>query len=306
MTHGLFGDAQLDALLLPDEPLAKYTAARLGGRADWLYIARNTTEELATVAQTAWRNGTPMRILGGGANTLVSDHGARGLTIINRVSDIRFAPQDENNVIATSGTGLIVLAHKCAAQGFSGMEWAVSVPGTVGGAVVGNSGAHGGDMSHSVRQITLVDAEHGMQTLTLADLAFGYRTSALKTRADHRFVVLETMFALPQGDPAAIKAKMDEFVAHRKRTQPVGASLGSIFKNPTGDYAGRLIESCGLKGYQIGDAMVSPVHANFFINNGHATATDYHALIQHVCAVVLTQTGVQLQPEVEFFGEWPT
>jgi UDP-N-acetylmuramate dehydrogenase len=186
----------------------------------------------------------------------------------------------------------------------TGFEWAASVPGTVGGAVVNNAGAHGGDMASCVRSIELLDAEHGRQTLTLSDLAYGYRTSSLKTREDKRFLVLNAQLEFDEGDPAEIESTMDAFVAYRKQTQPPGASLGSIFKNPPDDYAGRLIESCGLKGYSIGGAQVSPVHANFFINREDATADDYYRLIQYVREVVRAHTHLLLEPEVELVGEW--
>jgi UDP-N-acetylmuramate dehydrogenase len=140
--------------------------------------------------------------------------------------------------------------------------------------------------------------------MTLEDLAYGYRTSSLKQREGRRFLVLSAVLELEQDDPDAIQARMDENIAYRKQTQPPGASLGSIFKNPPNDYAGRLIESCGLKGYRVGGAMVSPVHANFFINTGKTSASDYFALIQHVRGVVEAQTGVKLEPEIELVGEW--
>ena len=287
--------------LLENEPLAKYTAARLGGAADWLYIARETNDELIEIVTAAWAANVPVRLLGGGSNVLVSDKGVRGLVVINHVADASF---DGVKVNASAGHGLTTLARKCAARGLTGFEWAASVPGTVGGAVVNNAGAHGGDMASCVRSVELLDAEHGRQTLTLADLAYGYRTSSLKTRADKRFLVLSAQLAFAEGDPAEIESTMDAFVAYRKQTQPPGASLGSIFKNPPDDYAGRLIESCGLKGYSIGGAQVSPVHANFFINREGATAEDYYRLIQYVREVVHMQTGLWLEPEVELVGEW--
>lgn len=286
--------------LLRNEPLAKYTAARLGGVADYVYIAKESTRELSEVVQAAWRENIPVRVLGGGANVLVSDAGWRGLIVINKVSEAAFK---ETGVVVTSGYSLTILARKCASRGLSGFEWAASVPGTVGGAVVGNAGAHGGDMAASVRSVTICAADQGVQVLSNADLAFAYRASALKARADRRFLVLMATLDLRKGDPAAINAKIDEFIAYRKRTQPPGASLGSIFKNPPGDYAGRLIESVGLNGYGIGGAQVSPVHANFFINTGNATAKDYFSLIRHVQQTVHAATGVELETEIEVVGE---
>ena len=286
--------------LLRDEPLAKYTAARLGGAADFVYVARESTREVSEVVQTAWKQNIAVRVLGGGANVLVSDHGFRGLVVINKVSEAAFK---ESQVVVTSGYSLTILARKCASRGLAGFEWAASVPGTVGGAVVNNAGAHGGDMASNLHTATICDAEKGVQVLTKADLAFDYRSSLLKHRADRRFLVLMATLNLQSGEPAKINAKIDEFIAYRKRTQPPGASLGSIFKNPHGDYAGRLIESLGLKGYAVGGAQVSPVHANFFINTGKATASDYYALIQHVQKRVYEATGVMLETEIEVLGE---
>jgi len=291
--------------LLRNEPLARYTAARLGGAAEWLYVAKDSTDELAEVVSAAWSHEIPVRVLGGGANVLVSDRGVRGLVVVNDVTEITFGDwHDGRNVSAASGTGLTILSRKCAARGLSGLEWMVSVPGTVGGAVVNNAGAHGGDMAASVCEAVVLDAEKGAQIWTLAALDYGYRTSALKARREHNFLVLIAQFALTPADPPEIGAHMEHFIDYRKSTQPPGASLGSIFKNPPDDYAGRLIEAAGLKGYSVGGAQVSPVHANFFINTGGATASDYYALICHVQESVQQKTGVALEMEVELVGDW--
>lgn len=296
--------ALLGDRLLANEPLARYTAARLGGPADWLYIARDSTEELVEVVKEAWAQDLPVRVLGGGANVLVADSGFRGLVIINHISEVTFGEWHEGrNVAVTAGTGLGVLAHKCQSRGLAGLEWAVSVPGTVGGAVINNAGAHGGDMAGIVRDAVVLDAARGPQLYTHADLDYDYRCSSLKARPDRRFLVLLATLALRPDDPAQIQARMDANIDYRKRTQPPGASLGSIFKNPPGDYAGRLIETVGLKSHRIGGAQVSPVHANFFINAGGATASDYFRLVQHVRETVLQQAGVTLEPEIEFVGE---
>ncbi|MBE0690388.1 MAG: UDP-N-acetylmuramate dehydrogenase [Anaerolineae bacterium] len=292
--------APYDDRLLADEPLAKYTAARLGGPADYLYIARESPQELAAVVEAAWAQAVPVRILGGGANVLVNDVRVPGLVVVNSVSQAEFHADHTCDV--SSGHGLAVLARKCAARALSGFEWAVSVPGTIGGAVVNNAGAHGGDMAGCLRTVDLLDAQSGRRTLTLADLDYRYRTSALKARADRRFLVLSARLAFTPDDRNAIEARMGTFIAHRKRTQPPGASLGSIFKNPPGDYAGRLIEACGLKGLSIGGAQVSPVHANLFINTGSASAADYLALVHQVQAEVARQTGVELETEIEVIG----
>lgn len=285
--------------------LSRYTAARLGGPADFLYVAKESIDELATVVMAAWDQDVPVRVLGGGANVLVSDKGVRGLVVINDVSEVIFGVwHGGRNVAATGGTGLAVLARKCQAQGLSGLEWAASVPGTVGGAVVNNAGAHGSDIRSNLKEAVLLEADHGIHIMPLDDLTYGYRTSVLKARVDRRFLVLLAQFALKPDDPASILERIEHNVAYRKGTQPPGASLGSIFKNPAGDYAGRLIEAAGLKGYSIGGAQVSPTHANFFINTGSASATDYYALIRYVQETVQKQSRVTLEMEVELVGEW--
>ncbi|MCU0495907.1 MAG: UDP-N-acetylmuramate dehydrogenase [Anaerolineae bacterium] len=289
--------------LLQHVPLARYTAARLGGKADWLYHARESIDELVEVVMAAWKADLPVRVIGGGANVLVSDHGVRGLVVINDISEIKTGDwHDGRNLSATAGVGLIALARKCATLGLSGLEWAIGVPGTVGGAIVNNAGAYGSDMSHNVADVVVLEADHGVQLYTREDLQFSYRHSLLKARPDRRFMVLLATFQMTPDDSEAIQARMNAFNASRKQSQPAGASLGSIFKNPPGDYAGRLIEAAGLKGYQIGTAQVSPIHANFFINGSDGCAQDYYRLIRHVQAVVLDQFGVALETEIEFIG----
>jgi UDP-N-acetylmuramate dehydrogenase len=288
-----------------DVPLSKYTAARLGGNADWLYIAKDSVESLAQVVQTAWDEGMPMRVLGGGANVLVSDKGFRGLVVLNHVAKIDFGDwHDGRTVSATSGTGLLRFAQSLANRGIAGMEWAIGVPGTVGGAIVNNAGAHGADMAASVADVVVLEYKKGPQLYSNSDMNYAYRYSMLKAREDRRFVVLQVNFILPYDDTEAIKARMEEFNAYRKRTQPHGASLGSIFKNPENDFAGRLIEASGLKGYKIGGVEVSQKHGNFIVNHGDATATDYYALIQHVQETVHKQQNVDLELEIELVGEW--
>lgn len=287
--------------------LAKYTAARMGGDADLFYMAKtdSTTEQLAEVIQTAWQADIPVRVIGGGANILISDKGFRGLVIVNRLANIQFGDwHDGRTVSATGGTGILRFARACASHNLTGMEWAVGVPGTIGGAVVNNAGAHGGDMSDSVADVVVLDADNGAQLYTNADLDYDYRHSILKSRDDKRFIVLLATFTLPYGNPDTILQKMDKYNAYRKQTQPAGASLGSIFKNPEGDYAGRLIESSDLKGYRIGGVKVSEVHANFFVNDASATASEYYGLIQHVQQTVFDKHGVSLELEIELIGDW--
>ncbi len=286
-----------------DEPLAKYTAARLGGAADICAVAHSQSA-LITAIQWAQAQNMNWFILGGGANVLISDQGYRGIVIINQHKHVEI-DSDTGRVEASSGVTLVTLARRCMKHGLKGFEWAVSVPGTVGGAVVNNAGAHGGDMSEALVQATIWDMSNvpQPQKYALADLNYAYRHSALKGYRQH-YLVLEAVLQLQPGyDPKALNAIADEFVAYRKRTQPPGASLGSMFKNPPNDYAGRLIETSGLKGHQIGGVQISPVHANFFINVDGGTASDYHALIEHTQKTVAQKTGVHLELEIECIGE---
>lgn len=286
-----------------DEPLARYTVARLGGPADALVVANNTTD-LTDAVTLAAKHGIPWLVLGGGANVLVADAGYRGLVIINHAKAVRF--EEGGRVVAESGANLSTLARRCMNQGLAGLEWAVNVPGTVGGAVINNAGAHGGDMAASVRWVELFSVEDcpHVELWSVAQMRYGYRTSALKGERGRYVVLAVTLLLEPGHDPDALNARADEFVAHRKRTQPPGASLGSIFKNPPGDYAGRLIEAAGLKGTTYGGVMISPVHANFIVNTGEGTASQYRHLIELARATVYERFGVLLELEIELIGEW--
>ena len=294
-----------DLPLLAEEPLAKYTAARIGGAAERLLMVRGDDDAILIDAlRRAWSHDVPVRVIGGGANVLVSDSGMRGLVVVNHVTRMtvhdEYSDQTHLHVEVSGGSALTALARRLAAMG-ADFAWAASVPGTVGGAVVNNAGAHGGDMASDLISVQFV-TPGGAMSLPANLLAYAYRMSALKTRADRRFFVTGAVLRLRRDDPSVITARIDANIAHRKATQPPGASLGSIFRNPPGDYAGRLIESCRLKGHAIGGAVISPIHANFFINQGKATAHDYAALIDHARAVVAGRTGVLLETEVELIG----
>lgn len=291
------------AALKRDEPLARHTVARLGGPADALLVA-NSTQDLTTAVTLACRHHLPWIVIGSGANVLAADAGFRGLVIVNHTKGVRF--ENGGQVVAESGAGLATLARRCMNQGLAGLEWAVNVPGTVGGAVINNAGAHGGDMARSVRWVEvycLHDRPH-TEVWGVSQMHYAYRTSVLKGDRG-RFVVAAVTLALEPGhDPDALNAKADEFVAHRKRTQPPGASLGSIFKNPPGDYAGRLIEAAGLKGTAVGGVQISAVHANFIVNMGEGTAAEYRQLITMAQQAVQEKFGVTLELEIELLGEW--
>ena len=281
--------------------LAPYTSARIGGPADVL-IAAESADELARIVKLLWKVDQDFIMLGGGSNVLVSDKGVRGVVVLNRAKAVRFHNGDEPSVTAESGVIFSNLANRCAAKGLSGLEWAATVPGTVGGAVYGNAGAFEGDMAGSLIRAELL-TEDGREKFSAEQMGYGYRTSILK-RGERDAIVLSAELRLTNSTKEEVTVKIEQFSAHRKATQPPGASMGSMFKNPNGDYAGRLIEASGLKGARIGNAEISPLHGNFFINHASTKAEDILKLIQLVQKTVKEKQGVDLELEIELVGEW--
>ena len=281
--------------------LAPYTSARIGGPADVL-VTVHSADELAAVVQMLWDAEAPYVLLGGGSNVLVSDEGVRGIVILNRAKAVRFEHRSQTVLWAESGAVFTNVANRCAAKGLSGLEWAATVPGTIGGAVYGNAGAFGGDMAHNLMRAEVLTRK-GREQWPAEQFAYGYRTSILK-RGEVRAVVLAAEITLKDATKEQVAVKIGEFSERRKTTQPPGASMGSMFKNPAGDAAGRLIEAAGLKGTRIGTAEVSPIHANFFINHGRCRARDVRALIALVEETVQEKFGVELELEIEMVGEW--
>jgi len=286
--------------------LAPYTSARIGGPAD-IFITADTAIELARIVKCLWKLDMAFTLLGGGSNVLVSDKGVRGVVVLNRAKGVRFHTGDQPSVTVESGVVFSNLANRCAAKEFAGLEWAATVPGTVGGAVYGNAGAFGGDMAGNLIWAELL-TEHGRENvtrekITVEQMGYDYRTSVLK-RGELKAVVLLAELSLKNSTKEEVTVKIQQFSAHRKATQPPGASMGSMFKNPPGDYAGRLIESAGLKGTRIGNAEISPVHGNFFINHGATKAEDIRALIQLVQKTVKEKLDVELELEIEVIGDW--
>jgi UDP-N-acetylmuramate dehydrogenase len=282
-------------------PLAPYTSARIGGPADALVTAKSA-DELAETVSRLWELDVPYLILGGGSNVLVSDRGVRGVVVLNKAKNVRFDSGDRPQVHAESGVVFSNLANRVAEKGLSGLEWAATVPGTVGGAVYGNAGAFGGDMAGNLISVELL-TESGRETWPVEKMEYGYRTSILK-RSTLKFVILAANIRLEHGKKEVVRFKISEFVERRKSTQPPGASMGSMFKNPPGDHAGRLIEAVGLKGTRIGGAEISPVHGNFFVNHGNTRASDIRALIELAQKTVEEKFGVRLELEIELIGDW--
>ena len=321
-------------------PLSRYSAARVGGPADALLEA-HSGDELVEICTVLWQSGLPFTILGGGSNVLISDWGVRGVVVLNKARRLRFGVDEHGQklpehraarqamlVWAESGANFGALARQAAQRGLAGLEWATGIPGTVGGAVVGNAGAHGGDMAGNLIMAEILHRQDQGEFMQAAraswppeKFGFTYRSSALKrspanseekTGSESRnagltqpwAVVLAAVLRLERSSAPAVKARCDELLAYRRRTQPPGASMGSMFKNPPGDYAGQLIEAAGLKGARRGEAEISSLHANFFINRGRATAAEIYELILLARQVVLEQFGVPLELEIELLGEW--
>ena len=305
----IFGDRLKERV-----PLARYTAARVGGLADAL-ISVNSRDELVDVVGRLWNLDVPFQIIGGGSNLLVSDAGVRELIIYNRARQVKFDEISHTPTVkAESGANIGLIARQAAAKGLAGLEWAAGIPGTVGGAVVGNAGAHGRDISGSLLVAEILhqdlkgdNKQGGMHPLVeewpVHRFEFEYRSSILKHQKSE-MVVLSVVFCLQRSNSKEVQRKIQEFVAFRQQTQPPGASMGSMFKNPPGDYAGRLIEAADLKGTRVGGAEISPRHANFFINHGDATSMDIKQLIDLARREVAERFGVELELEIELLGEW--
>lgn len=298
----LFGDE-----LQVNASLSRYTSARVGGPAE-LFLAVTSAEELQRAVELAYALNVAYFVLGGGSNIVVADAGIAGLVILNKSRKVTFRHTGASVICtAESGLNLSSLARQCISRGLGGLEWAVSVPGTVGGAVVGNSGAHGGDMAGSLRAVTVWEPGFGARLYNHDELGYAYRHSILTEERNHprsRRVVLFAELELTPESTAVLTARANGFTAHRKETQPGGASMGSMFKNPDNYYAGYLIDTAGLKGFRVGGASISDKHANFFINDDTATAENIRGLIAEAWNSVREQFGIEMELEVELVGDW--
>jgi len=283
--------------------MANYTTARVGGKVPAL-ISIHTSEDLIHTAQAFWGLSVPFILLGSGSNILVSDRGLDCVILHNRAHNMKIDTKSGSpSIFAESGAMLGTVARQSALRGLSGMEWAAPIPGTVGGAVYGNAGAHGSDTQASLKMATILHEKQGIEEWSVEKLAYGYRSSILK-REKFPVVILSAVFNAVKSTREEAWEKVNTYQARRKDTQPPGASMGSMFKNPSGDYAGRLIEAAGLKGKQIGQAIISPIHANFIINLGGASAQDIWTLMKIVQETVNDKFGINLEPEIELVGEF--
>jgi UDP-N-acetylmuramate dehydrogenase len=285
--------------LRADVPLAPLTTLRVGGRADRL-VAPATIDELVGVIRLARDAGVPAFLLGKGSDIVVAVAGIRGLVVRVRADA---ASIDGTTLVAEAGASMTALAKRCAEAGLAGFDWAISIPGTVGGAVWANAGAHGGEMAQVVREVEVLGADGVRVHLDPDESAFAYRESRFKHGDE---IILGATIGLERGEPAEIRALVNGHQALRQATQPLAdQNAGSVFRNPPDDHAGRLIEAAGLKGYRLGSVRVSELHANFIVTDRGGRATDVRALGDHVRATVADRFGVELRYEIEFVGEWP-
>ena len=289
-----------------DEPMAEHTSYRIGGPAD-LYLVAESGDDLAQMVALADEHGVPVFVMGRGTNVLVADAGIRGLVIELRAEQMRWTTRDDETILwAEAGANLREIARTSVARGLAGLEWAVGIPGSVGGAVVCNAGAFGGYRSDVVRRLTILDAS-GVREMSAAEAGFGYRTSRFKAgsqAAGREEIILAAEMALRPESVAVLEERVTEYTRRRMERQPAEPSAGSVFKRTAQYPAGFLIEQAGLKGTRRGEAIISPRHANFIINLGRARATDVKALIELAQETVLREFGERLELEIELIGEW--
>ena len=296
--QGIFAGCTAKELLL-EEPMAKHTSFRIGGPADVLAQPGNEAE-LAELLKRAAHHAVPVTLVGNGSNLLVRDKGIRGLVI--KLSNLFSSITVAGNVLTFgSGISLAMASKKAASLSLSGLEFAVGIPGTIGGAVYMNAGAYDGEMAKVVTCVRVMDMQGKISELQASELDFAYRHTALQNSG---LIVTSVTVSLQPGEAESIKAKMDDFSQRRIAKQPLELpSAGSMFKRPVGYFAGTLIEQTGLKGYTVGGAQVSTKHAGFVVNVGGATAKDVLQLISDVQSKVFAAHGVRLEPEVLVLGE---
>lgn len=283
-----------------DQPLGLYTHTKTGGPADVVAFP-TSKEQVQALVQTANDNQVPVTVIGNASNLIIRDGGIRGLVIIlTKITDVKVG---QNEITACAGAAIIEVTKVAQGASLTGLEFAAGIPGSVGGAIFMNAGAYGGEIKEVATGADVLTAQGEFKHLDAEELDFGYRHSSVQDSDD---IVLSATFTLQPGDPVAIQAQMDDLNARRAAKQPLELpSCGSVFKRPTGYFAGKLIHDAGLQGFQIGGAQVSTKHAGFIVNVGGATATNYMDVIRHVQETVLDKFGVVLETEVRILGENP-
>ena len=291
---------ELNGELLLGEPLAPYTTFRVGGAAEGLFLPKDS-EALREAVRLAREEELPLYIMGNGSNLLVSDRGLRGL-VIRIGKEMSRVTVTGNRLFAEAGVSLAKLSNEALSAGLTGLEFASGIPGTLGGGIVMNAGAYGGELKDVVTHVTYLTDDGEVKELPAEELSLGYRTSRFQSGGG---VVLSACMTLREGDPNEIRARMQDYANRRKEKQPLEyPSAGSTFKRPEGYFAGALIENAGLKGFSVGDAAVSEKHAGFVINRGNASAQDVYTLIRAVQDKVEADSGVRLEPEVKMWGDF--
>lgn len=296
--------------LLVDSPMSLHTTWRIGGPADFL-VRTPTPEDLVAAARWAAREGLPLTVIGGGSNLLVGDAGIRGLVVLSRTPGERAekllsADDDGDAVLIRVGAQapLSWVGRYASERGWGGMDWGVGLPGTIGGATVNNAGAHGTELKDALQRVTVLAPSGEIEIRDRAWLDPSYRYTSIKASPRPRpYQVLCVELRLPKDNPARLIALADEHADYRKRTQPTGACAGSTFTNPPGDFAGRLLEEAGLKGFAVGPVSFSTKHSNFIVNAGGGTAAQVRELIAIARERVLAAFGIELEPEIEQIGE---
>lgn len=284
--------------VLIQEPMKNHTTFRIGGPAA-CFVRPQDAGQVERILHICRENEVPWFILGNGSNLLVSDRGFDGV-IIQIYRNMSRIQVSGHHMTVQAGALLSAVAKQALREGLSGLEFASGIPGTVGGAVVMNAGAYGGEMKDVVKSVTVLDEEGAVRKLAREELQMGYRTSLVKKKG---YTVLEAVLKLNDGDPAAISARMEELKEQRVSKQPLEyPSAGSTFKRPEGYFAGKLIMDSGLRGFRVGGAQISEKHCGFVINTGDATAEDVVRLIRQVQDIVYEKFHVKLEPEVRFLG----
>ena len=282
------------------EAMSRHTTFKIGGPADY-FLMPDKGEDVGRVIKICKEKEIPYFILGNGSNLLVGDGGYRG-TVIQIYRNMSSVTVEGNEITAQAGALLSAVAAAAKNASLTGFEFAGGIPGTIGGAVVMNAGAYGGEMKDVLTEVTVMNAEGDIFTLPTEELELGYRTSIIKTAG---YIVLEAKIRLKEGDPEVIRETMKDLTIRRTTKQPLEyPSAGSTFKRPEGYFAGKLIMDSGLAGYQVGGAQVSEKHCGFVINAGDATARDVRTLMDNVRDIVYKKYGVTLEPEVKFLGEF--
>lgn len=281
------------------EPMSRHTTFRIGGPAD-LMVLPNNAQQAAQALRAAREAQVPITVIGNGSDLLVRDGGIRGMVL--KLGENMAEQKAEGNLL-TFGAGLTLAraASFAASKGFTGMEFAHGIPGSVGGAVFMNAGAYDGEIKQIVRRTWYLDETSELRVIEGEAHQFGYRNSVFQ---HHPWIIMATQVELQPGDPTAIAAKMKDLMARRREKQPLEwPSAGSTFKRPTGYFAGKLIQDAGLRGYRVGGAMVSEKHCGFVVSDGTATCDDVLGVIRHVQQTVQKKFGVSLECEVRIIGE---